>query len=536
MSGGIAGSLFVMRLRFLGLLGTALFWSVMPAIATPGEDIGAALRIVNLVTAEYETDQRRLATGDNVRQDELIEVGTDGTGEIRLRDNTQLALGPGSRLLLDEFVYNPDISGGAIVLNLVRGSFRFITGIAAKPAYVIRTPSASITVRGTIFDVYVQSSGMSWLLLIEGAIEVCNARGDCGLHDEPGKLIRITPDGDVGNPVKWASLQKDGQPFKMAFPFVVSPPSFESGPVFTPEDIVGGDVPDVPDGGNDDVEEANEGGAGTAPPGVPPSSTPPSTPPPPLHCWVGWKQVPQGWSERGWRVKQRRRGDRVLYCAHPAAPPAGDTTFPPKPECAGGKLVMLKTMPPRWNCACPEGTTRQRTGKHSYACKGSPGGSQSDPKKECLDKGWTWTRKGCAAPDGSCPKGYVGKPPKCTKLLPPGCPKGYVGKAPKCTKLLPPGCPKGYVGAPPNCRKPPRCPKGYIGSPPNCRKLPSVKCPKGYVGKAPNCTKLTQKRCPTGYIGQPPNCKKMAFNKPINGLKDVKRQFKNLNLKGLKKD
>ena len=116
-------------------------------------------------------------TGDNVRQDELIEVSTDGTGEIRLRDNTQLALGPGSRLLLDEFVYKPDISGGAIVLNLVKGSFRFITGIAAKPAYVIRTPSASITVRGTIFDVYVQTSGMSWLLLIEGAIEVCNDEG-----------------------------------------------------------------------------------------------------------------------------------------------------------------------------------------------------------------------------------------------------------------------------------------------------------------------------------------------------------------------
>ena len=259
-----------MRLKLLVLISTALLLSGSPATAAPGEDIGAAVKIVNLVTAEYETDQRRLAQGDNVRQDELIEVGTDGTGEIRLRDNTQLALGPGSRLLLDEFVYKPDISGGAIVLNLVRGSFRFITGIAAKPAYVIRTPSAAITVRGTIFDVYVQTSGMSWLLLIEGAIEVCNERGDCGLHDEPGKLIRITPDGDVGNPVKWASLQKDGQPFEAAFPFVVAPPSFESDPVFTPEDIVGGDVPDVRDGSNGDTEEANEG-TDTAPPTTPPS-------------------------------------------------------------------------------------------------------------------------------------------------------------------------------------------------------------------------------------------------------------------------
>ena len=79
-----------MRLKLLLLISAALL-SGAPAIAAPGEDIGAAVKIVNLVTAEYETDQRRLAMGDNVRQDELIEVGADGTGEIRLRDNTQLA-------------------------------------------------------------------------------------------------------------------------------------------------------------------------------------------------------------------------------------------------------------------------------------------------------------------------------------------------------------------------------------------------------------------------------------------------------------
>ena len=197
-------------------------------------------------------------------------------------------------------------------------------------------------------------------------------------------------------------------------------------------------------------------------------------------------------------MKQRRRGDRVIYCAHPVAPPAGDPTLPSKPVCTGGKLVMLKTMPPRWNCVCPKGTTRRQTGKNAYACKGSPGGSQSDPKKDCLKKGWKWTRKGCVDPNGPCPKGYIGSPPNCRKLPPP------------------------------------RCPKGYIGTPPNCRKLPPPGCPKGYVGKPPNCTKLTHKPCPKGYIGRPPNCKKMTFNPPTDRLKDVKKQFRKL--KGLNKN
>jgi FecR protein len=498
--GVTAGGSFVMRLLRLALIGATLLCGGTQAIAAPGDDIGAAVRVVNLVTAEYATDQRRLATGDNVRQDELIEVSADGTGEIKLRDNTQLALGPGSRLLLDQFVYDPHVSGGAIVLQLVKGAFRFMTGIAAKPAYVIRTPTASITVRGTIFDVYVQSSGMSWLLLIEGAIEVCNARDDCRLHDEPGKLIRITPDGNVGSPVRWVGFPKDGELFESAFPFVITPPQFDSDPVFTPDDIVGGTSPDGTDDGSgpkdDGVEEANDD----------PGTVPPSTSPQ-LRCWGGWKQVAKGWSATGWRVEKRERGHRVVYCAKRVMSPPADPVVPTKPECAGGTLVMLKTLPPRWNCVCPVGTTRQRTGKHAYACKGSPGEPQSDPEKDCLKKGWKWTRKGCVDPGGSCPKGYVGNPPNCVKP-PPSCPKGYVGTPPKCTKLLPPGCPKGYIGEPPNCRKPPRCPKGYIGTPPNCRKLPPKSCPKG-------------------YIGQPPNCKKMAFNKPIKGLKDVKKQFKN---------
>ena len=423
-----------MRLGLPALIGAALLWSGMPALAAPGDDIGAAVRVVNLVTAAYATEQRNLATGDNVRQDDLIEVSTDGIGEIRLRDDTELALGPGSRLLLDEFVYDPDISGGAIVLNLVRGAFRFVTGVAAKPAYVILTPTASITVRGTIFDVYVEASGMSWLLLIEGGMEVCNARNECGLLDEPGKLIRITPEGDIGNPVTWATLKTDALPFGTAFPFVVTPPQIDPDPIFPPAEIVGGDVPGAPpddDGGGRNDDEGAEPGDNRGDDAGPT----PTYPSPPLTCWNGWKQVESGWSAKGWRVQQRRRGDRVVFCAHPVGPPSGDTGIPPKPECAGGSLVVLKTLPPRWRCVCPKGTTRHQTGKNAYVCKGDPGGTPADPKKECLKRGGTWTGKRCVIADPHCPRGYVGTPPNCKKLSVKPCPKGYIGQPPNCKKL-----------------------------------------------------------------------------------------------------
>src|SRR3569833_1320395 len=76
-----------------------------PSYAASGDRIGDALVITNIVMADYAKEERRLARGDNVRQDEIIEVNTDAQGEFKLDDDTKLALGPGSRLVLDKFVY-----------------------------------------------------------------------------------------------------------------------------------------------------------------------------------------------------------------------------------------------------------------------------------------------------------------------------------------------------------------------------------------------------------------------------------------------
>ena len=124
-------------------------------------------------------------------QEEVIAAGADSIAELMLRDQTKLAIGPGARLTLDRFVYDPNKTSGAIVLNLIKGGFRFITGVAAKPFYAIRTPVAAITVRGTIFDVYIEEQGPVWLLLHEGSIRVCNTRGECQSLDDPCRVLRI---------------------------------------------------------------------------------------------------------------------------------------------------------------------------------------------------------------------------------------------------------------------------------------------------------------------------------------------------------
>jgi len=225
------------------LLTSSLTCFAGPALAQTGQPIGSTLVVVRQVTAELAREARTLQIGDDVRQDEMIEVSADGRGELKLHDETKLALGPGSRLLLDKFVYDSQRTSGSIVMNLMKGTFRFITGIASKPSYLVRVPNASITVRGTIFDLNILDNGDVWGLLIEGAFEACVDGGPCRLLDQPGMMIRISG-GSISQPTRWTSLPgRRNASFDQAFPFVARAPLVDPVPIFTREAILLGRFP-----------------------------------------------------------------------------------------------------------------------------------------------------------------------------------------------------------------------------------------------------------------------------------------------------
>ena len=218
---------------------TALVLHAAPASAGSGDEIGDARTIISIVKADFDKQERELTIGDVVRQDEVIEVSDDGKGEFRLNDDTKLALGPGSRMVLDKFVYDSDKKAGSIVLDLTKGAFRFITGVASKPTYQIRTPNASITVRGTIFDAFVLPDNSAWLLLHEGGIEVTSAKNVCHVLDRPGQLIRIDESGTVSKPVNWKDMPgRDAADFDIAFPFVATTPQIEPLPTTTRDGVI----------------------------------------------------------------------------------------------------------------------------------------------------------------------------------------------------------------------------------------------------------------------------------------------------------
>jgi hypothetical protein len=88
---------------------------------------------------------------------------------ITFADNTRVQVNENSRLVIDDFVYDPKSKAGKVGLNMALGTVRYASGAIAhnNPQSVgVRTPSATISVRGTDFTATVDELGQSTIILL----------------------------------------------------------------------------------------------------------------------------------------------------------------------------------------------------------------------------------------------------------------------------------------------------------------------------------------------------------------------------------
>ncbi len=166
MAGGLLTSVFtaaraaaITRKAPVALFAGALALAGVAAPVVAVDEIGSTSVIVKTVTGELERQVRRLVLKDNVHRDEVIEASASSAAEIIFLDNTKIVLGPNTRLTLDRFVFDPDPALGKFVMTAGKGVFRFVSGNLSKGSYVIRTPTATIGVRGTVFAVVIRADG-----------------------------------------------------------------------------------------------------------------------------------------------------------------------------------------------------------------------------------------------------------------------------------------------------------------------------------------------------------------------------------------
>ena len=105
-------------------------------------------------------------------------VTANGTMRIDFIDETRVELTEQSRLVIDEFVYDPANDVGSLSIKASLGTVRYASGQIAKKYkqnVKIRTPSATIGVRGTDFIMVVDEMGGSMITLLPS----CDTAGMC---------------------------------------------------------------------------------------------------------------------------------------------------------------------------------------------------------------------------------------------------------------------------------------------------------------------------------------------------------------------
>jgi hypothetical protein len=122
------------------------------SIAHANSKVGVASAVKNQVQG---SGSRTLAVGSEVFANERIKTGDASTAQLMFLDKTVLSMGPKAELMLDKYVYNPNKGSGQVVVNAVQGGMRFVTGAQNPTNYAIKTPVATIGIRGTVVDLQV---------------------------------------------------------------------------------------------------------------------------------------------------------------------------------------------------------------------------------------------------------------------------------------------------------------------------------------------------------------------------------------------
>ena len=117
----------------------------------------------------------------------------NGAWQLEFVDQTRVDVTEHSRMVIDEFIYDPATKTGALSMKATLGAVRYASGQIAKNSRQrvnIRTPSATINVRGTDFMMIVDEVGGSMITLLPS----CDNTGACvvgeiSVESEVGQVI-----------------------------------------------------------------------------------------------------------------------------------------------------------------------------------------------------------------------------------------------------------------------------------------------------------------------------------------------------------
>lgn len=153
---------------------------------------------------------RTLGKGLALSEGDRLTTADGASAIVKLQDGTRMTVRPNSEMVLQQYQYREASTDNSMVMQLLRGGFRAITGLIAKSspnAARVTTKTATIGIRGTDFDARVCASDCQAesaripeqpkINAILASAKVVSVEGDLSALDASGARRRLVAGGAV---------------------------------------------------------------------------------------------------------------------------------------------------------------------------------------------------------------------------------------------------------------------------------------------------------------------------------------------------
>ena len=180
-----------MRLINFIILCTVLILTTLPARS---ESIGDVTLSKGNSVIDRKDGEKDVKVEKNL---DIFSYDTVKTGKgqvaIEFLDETRVDITQHSKLIIDDFVYDPNAKTGKLSLKATLGTVRYASGQIAKNSaqnISIKTPTATVSVRGTDFAMTIDEIGSSTIILLPS----CDGNGNCfvgeiSVESDAGQVI-----------------------------------------------------------------------------------------------------------------------------------------------------------------------------------------------------------------------------------------------------------------------------------------------------------------------------------------------------------
>jgi hypothetical protein len=189
--------IFIALVLIIILIVAGVVWLNVTAQAQVNASAALTVYQPAATVAHNGADFATAATGTIVQAGDSVKTDTKGRAAITLPDGTITRLASNTTVRLDSahFTKGGNMHDVSLTQQIGR-TFTNVQHLVSGSTFDVHGKSATASVRGTKFEVYIKSDGTMIIKLFEGTLTVTSGKSSVTLH--AGQQVTVSADGTIG--------------------------------------------------------------------------------------------------------------------------------------------------------------------------------------------------------------------------------------------------------------------------------------------------------------------------------------------------